>query len=70
MLRIPDFTKPEIDRIKKLANFTERELKVFDLRNEEYTHEQIAELMNISIATEYRINRSMIQKIVKILGNY
>lgn len=69
MLRIPDFTKPEIDKIKELANFTDRELRVFDLRNEEYTHEQIAELMNISIATEYRINRSMIRKIVKILGN-
>ena len=70
MLRIPDFTKPEIEKIKELANFTERELKVFDLRNEEYAHEQIAEFMDISIATEYRINRSMIQKIVKILGNY
>ena len=70
MLRIPDFTKPEIDKIKELANFTERELNVFDLRNEEYTHEQIAEFMNISIATEYRINRSMVRKIVKILGNY
>lgn len=67
MLRIPDFTKPEIDEIKELANFTERELKVFDLRNEEYTHEQIAELMNISIATEYRINRSMVRKILKVL---
>lgn len=67
MLRIPDFTKPEIDKIKELANFTERELMVFDLRNEEYTHEQIAEFMNISIATEYRINRSMVRKILKVL---
>lgn len=67
MLRIPNFTKPEIDKIKELANFTERELRVFDLRNEEYTHEQIAELMNISIATEYRINRGMIRKILKVL---
>lgn len=67
MLRIPDFTKPEIDRIKELANFTERELKVFYLRNEEYTHEQIAEFMNISIATEYRINRSMIRKILRVI---
>lgn len=67
MLRIPDFTKPEIDKIKELANFTERESRVFDLRNEEYTHEQIAELMNISIATEYRINRSMIRKILRVI---
>lgn len=67
MLRIPDFTKPEIDRIKELANFTERESRVFDLRNEEYTHEQIAEFMNISIATEYRINRSMIRKILRVI---
>lgn len=67
MLRIPDFTKPEIDKIKELANFTERELMVFDLRNEEYTHEQIAEFMNISIATEYRINRSMMRKILRVI---
>lgn len=67
MLRIPDFTKPEIEKIKELANFTERELRVFDLRNEEYTHEQIAEFTNISIATEYRINRSMVRKILKVL---
>lgn len=67
MLRIPDFTKPEIDKIKELANFTERELMVFDLRNEEYTHEQIAEFMNISIATEYRINRSVIRKILSVI---
>lgn len=67
MLRIPDFTKPEIEKIKELANFTERELRAFDLRNEEYTHEQIAELMNISIATEYRINRGMIRKILRVI---
>lgn len=67
MLRIPDFTKPEIDKIKELANFTSREMRVFELRNEEYTHEQIAELLNISIATEYRINRSMIRKILKVI---
>ena len=67
MLRIPDFTKPEIEKIKELANFTERESRAFDLRNEEYTHEQIAEFMNISIATEYRINRSMIRKILMVI---
>lgn len=67
MLRIPDFTLPEIERIKELANFTSREMRVFDLRNEEHTHEQIAEMMNVSIATEYRINRSMIRKILKVI---
>lgn len=67
MLRIPDFTLPEIERIKELANFTSREMRLFDLRNEEYTHEQIAEMMNVSIATEYRINRSMIRKILKVI---
>lgn len=67
MLRIPDFTKREIDYIIENANFTERELQLFGLRNKEYSHEQCAEILNISVSTEKRTNKKMIAKIIKVL---
>ena len=51
MIRIPDFTKFEIDRIKLYANFTKSEEMLFDLRNMEYSLEICAEEMNVSYTT-------------------
>lgn len=67
MLKIPDFTKHEIDYIIENANFTERELRLFELRNKEYSHEQCAELLNVSTSTEKRANKKMLIKIMKTL---
>ena len=67
MLKIPDFTKKEIDFIIENANFTERELHLFELRNKEYSHEQCAEMLNISFSTEKRANKKMLAKIMKII---
>lgn len=67
MLRIPDFTKIEIDFIKKNANFTVSEEELFNLRNMEYTYEMCSEEMNVSLSTIRRINKRMIAKIIKIL---
>ena len=67
MLKIPDFTKPEIDFIKENANFTERELRLFELRNKEYSHDRCAEELNISFSTEKRTNKKMLAKILKII---
>lgn len=67
MLKIPDFTKPEIEMIKEKANFTEQEDYLFDLRNDEYSLEQCAEMMNVSISTVKRISKRMITKIIKVL---
>lgn len=67
MLKIPDFTKPEIECIKKNANFTSQEMKLFDLRNGEHCLEECAELMNISVSTAKRINKKMKNKIMRIL---
>lgn len=67
MLKIPDFTKPEIDYILENANFTEQERRLFCLRNEETPHERCAEILNVSPATEYRINKRMMNKILKLL---
>lgn len=67
MLKIPDFTRKEIEFIKDNANFTERESALFDLRNKEYSHETCAEMLHISTSTEKRANKKMLEKIRKIL---
>ncbi len=67
MLKIPDFTKPEIDFIKENANFTITEKQLFDLRNSEHSLEECAEIMNISVSTVKRINKKMKAKIIRIL---
>ena len=66
-MRIPDFTLPEIKRIKFLANFTQQENELFDLRNNEQTLENCAEVMNVSLTTVKRINKKMIAKIIRVL---
>lgn len=67
MLKIPDFTKPEIDFIKENANFKKEEMELFDLRNDECSIEKCAELMNVSVSTVKRINKRMKSKIIRIL---
>lgn len=67
MLKIPDFTKPEIDYIKANANFTVQEAILFDLRNDEHCLEECAELMNVSVSTVKRINKKIKNKIIKVL---
>ena len=67
MLKIPDFTKPEIEYILENANFTRQEEELFRLRNEEYSLEECAELMNVSTATVSRINKRMKNKIMRII---
>lgn len=67
MLKIPDFTRKEIDYIIEAANFTKQEKELFILRNDEYSLECCAELMNVSVSTVKRINKRMKNKIIRIL---
>lgn len=67
MLKVPDFTKPEIDYLKENANFTKQEKVLFDLRNDEHILEECAEIMNVSVSTVKRINKKMKSKIIKII---
>lgn len=62
---IPEFTKEEIDAIHQKCNLTPREKKLMELRNEEITLEQCAELMNCSDSTIKRINKKLMGKIMK-----
>lgn len=65
-IKVYDFTQREIDMFLQWANFTESEKDLFLLRSKYYTLEQIAEKMNISSKTAYRINKKVKNKIVKV----
>ena len=69
MLKIPDFTKPELDYIRKNGNLTETEERILDLRNCEYppTIEQIAEILDKSPSTVSRAIKSLKKKIIRLL---
>lgn len=67
MLRIPDFTKDNIDFLLEKCNFTKQEKTLFLLRNDEHTLERCAEIMNVSVSTVYRISKKMKRKIFKVL---
>lgn len=67
-IKVYDFTKPEIDYLLSMCNFSPPEREFFNLRNEYLTLEQAAERMNISSTTAYRINKKMKSKIVKVLS--
>ena len=48
MIDISKLIKAEYEYIRFNANFTERELELYELRNKQYTYEMCAELMNMS----------------------
>ncbi len=69
MLKMPDFTRIEIDYIKQYGNLTPREEKVLELRNQQYppTIEQMAEIMGTTPSTVNRAIKSLKKKIIRLL---
>lgn len=65
-IKVYDFTKSEIEAFLQRANFTPDEETLFLLRSRYFTLEQIAEKMNISSKTAYRINKRIKQKIIRV----
>lgn len=65
-IKVCDFTQSEIEVFLQRANFTPDEETLFLLRSKDYTLEQVAEKMNVSSKTAYRINKRVKQKIVKV----
>ena len=64
---IPDFTQKEIDYLLEKCNFTKDEKMLFAMRNDEYSLEECAEIMDYSISTIKRINKKMKNKIIKVI---
>ena len=69
MLKVPDFTLPELEYIKKNGNLTPREAEVLELRNQEYTStiENIAEMWKCSPSTVSKTIGSLKKKIIRLL---
>lgn len=67
-MKIPDFTLPELEYFRRNCNFTIAEREFFEYRNREYTLEQIAELMNVSVPTAKRLSKKVNSKIIRVLN--
>lgn len=67
MLKIPDFTKRDINYLLENCNFTKQEEQLFLLRNDEHSLENCAETMNVSVSTVYRISKKMKKKILNVI---
>lgn len=63
---ISDFTKPELDYFRENCNFTKDERALFEYRVREYSLEECAEMMNVSVSTVKRISRKVNSKIVRV----
>lgn len=69
MLKVPDFTLPELKYIKKNGNLTPREAEVLELRNQECppTIENISEMWGCSPSTVSKTIGSLKKKIIRLL---
>ena len=68
ILKVYDFTVPELNRFRALANFTPDERTLFEYRAAGVPMEICAENMNVSLATAKRISRRVNSKIIRICG--
>ena len=64
---IKGFVKKEIDYSIENCNFSDEELDFFNLRNDEYTIEQIAEMWECSVGKVNKVSKEVKRKILKVL---
>ena len=64
---ISDFTKPELDYLRKECNFVNHEITLFEMRSRGHTMEEVAEELNISLEHAYRISKKVNSKIIRVL---
>lgn len=62
-----EFTKPELDRLRELCNFTPQELEYFNLRSAYKSNIQIALEMNVSEAQVSKLARKAKDKIIRVI---
>ena len=66
-MKLYDFTKPELDILRALCNFTEDEEEYFNLRSRGKSNVQIAMTMNVSEAKVSKLARKVKDKIKRII---
>lgn len=66
-MKIPEFTRREMEYLIENCNFSEREEMVFRLRCKKYILEEIAEKIHVCYKTAYRDNKKVKEKIIRVL---
>ena len=67
MMKIRDFTVPELDRFRALCNFTEDEMTYFNLRSKDKSNVQISLEMNVSEAQVSKLARRVKDKMIRVI---
>lgn len=62
MFKIPDFTEFDLQNLRENGNLTIRERTLLDLRNQEISIEECAEIMNMSVSTVSRTIKKLQNK--------
>lgn len=62
-MKICDFTQSEADYLQIVCGFTKDENTLFELRRQEKSLEDCAEIMNLSVPTAKRISQRVNDKI-------
>ena len=65
-MKLSELTKPELEKIKENANFTDEELRIFKLLSQDKSITDIAVRMSASIRTINRKISKIKQKISKL----
>lgn len=65
-MQLYDLTKPEVDSLIDVCNFTEQELKYFLLKSRGKSNTEISLAMNISLCTVSKLARKVKLKVNKI----
>lgn len=65
-MKFSDFTKPELERIIKNANFTEEEERIFKLLSRNFTQKEIVARLCVSQRTLKRRIRNIKNKIERV----
>lgn len=66
-MKINDFTEEKLNIFRKECNFTDLELKCFNLKAKEYTNVQLMEKLHIRHTTAYNTMKSVRAKITTVM---
>lgn len=67
MMKIRDFTVPELNKLREQCNFTEDELSYFNLRARDKSNVEIAITMSISESQVSKLAKRVKSKIMRVL---
>lgn len=66
-MKVCDFVKPELDFLRENCNFVNLEVEIFEMRAKGVPLEEIAEVLNVSPNTAFKISQRINNKIRKVL---